>query len=527
MPNLFMAVIAFVMAILVGGCAELIGATRSSMVGEEPCPPGTQKSGGPPPGANIEACVQACGVAAPQGSSASQADAWGRFNLQQACLNGPYRAWASDATLRATGEMRAAMGPTGKWTFYAPDGSKALSCDLAKAPVACTEWKAGAADEASRLDLKYYVGGLADLMDRTERMAVDLFDASSKLRERRVYSPAGAVMVQCPPSHIASYHQYTQNRTSADDQDFEAYCIQTPPNACLNRDPCVKYMGLHCEAKGEQTECVDDGPLMDGVYRYWSKGRHLSEEGAHRVGTKIGDWTKYAGDRREITTYSNEGRRTGGRLLAADNRPVWEATFDGDKFVSSVRTLPNGVRLNTRTATASEFPYACEMSDDAGKVTASGPCSTTDPLNGDIVKQGMWTELIQGKRRTAKYIDGVTEAERKEAEKKARAEAAARERERQEALARGECLFDGSDGVECELRLCAKIAGSVRAMEPDSSCVGGEPLDGYRSDWGQALRAIDDYLTVLRTRGDIGTFRRIQQRVLLCRTPDWFRSCSN
>jgi|GEM_PF-2989055 len=89
------------------------------------------------------------------------------------------------------------------------------------------------------------------------------------------------------------------------------------------------------------------------------------------------------------------------------------------------------------------------------------------------------------------------------------------------------CAFDGENGVECELRLCAKIARKVARMKPDTDCSAGEPLDSYRSNWGEALGAIDNYVTVLRERGDARGIQRIRQRVLRCRTPAWFRSCSN
>jgi len=64
-------------------------------------------------------------------------------------------------------------------------------------------------------------------------------------------------------------------------------------------------------------------------------------------------------------------------------------------------------------------------------------------------------------------------------------------------------------------------------MEPDTSCFAGEPLDSYRSSWGSAVRAISDYMTLARQRGDGGRFRLVQQRLLLCKAPEWFRSCSN
>lgn len=101
------------------------------------------------------------------------------------------------------------------------------------------------------------------------------------------------------------------------------------------------------------------------------------------------------------------------------------------------------------------------------------------------------------------------------------------QKERAAARARGDCEFTGENGVECELRLCAKIAAKVRTMEPDFNCNGGEPLDSYRSDWGQALRTIDNYLGVVRSQGDMRSFWRIQQQVERCKTPVWFRSCSN
>ena len=516
----------FVAGLLVG-CAGLFGASRTALVGDRPCPPGTQKAGGPP-GSNIESCVQACGIAPPQGSSSAQSAAWGRFNLQQACLNGPYRAWSSGGTIRATGEMRGGMGPIGSWSFFGPDGAKTLTCDLEREPVACTEWKVGAAGETSPIAGKFYIGSLSDLMDQANRMAVDLFDTGVQLRERRVYSPNGTLMVQCPSSHIAGYHTYTQNRTSPDEHDIEAYCIQAPASPCpADGDPChAKYMGVHCEVRGGSKDCVEDGPLMDGAYRYWGHGRNLTEEGNHQIGIRIGEWTKFSGSGKEITTYDEKGRRAAGRFVAADGSPVWDATFDGGAFVSSTRSLPNSEQLQIRATTGSATPFACKMLDGDGHVTAEGPCSASDPLTGDVVRQGTWNESVQGKRRTVKYIDGVTEADRKEAERKARAEANETARERQAALARGECEFDGTNGVECELRLCAKIAAKVRAMEP-TSCMAGGPLDSYQSEWGRATRAILNFLGVLQSRGDMATSFRVQQRLQLCKTPDWFRSCSN
>lgn len=92
---------------------------------------------------------------------------------------------------------------------------------------------------------------------------------------------------------------------------------------------------------------------------------------------------------------------------------------------------------------------------------------------------------------------------------------------------RASCSFEGIDGVECELRLCAKIAAKVKGMRPNGSCFAGEPLESYRSDWGQATAAIDRHAGALRRRGDTAGFRRLLARFRRCKTPRWFRSCSN
>ena len=99
--------------------------------------------------------------------------------------------------------------------------------------------------------------------------------------------------------------------------------------------------------------------------------------------------------------------------------------------------------------------------------------------------------------------------------------------DRQARIARGDCLFDGSKGVQCELLLCARIAAKVRSMSPGSGCADGAPFASLRSNWTQALFAIDNYLDVLRSRGDMAAFWRIQGQVRRCVTPQWFRSCSN
>ena len=516
---------------MLGGCAGLFGAHRAPLVGDQPCPRGTQKAGGPPPKGTIEACVGVCAVPPPQGGSSRDAAWWRKQNLRRHCLNGPYRSWAKDGHLRATGEMGALLGPTGLWTFFDPDGSKALTCDFGESPVACTEFKTGAAEATAPVALQNYVGGLTDLMDRKDGMAVDLLDTGGQVRERRLYSPNGTLMVTCPPTHIAAYHQYTQNRRSPDEHDFEAYCIQQPPNPCP-RDPCVKYTGLHCEMRDGDSKCVKDDPLVDGTYRYWNRGREIAEEGTYAAGVKVGEWTKFHGKQKEITVYDDRGRRTAMRLVS-DAGPLWEAAFDGDSFVSVSRALRDGGRLVVQAAKG-EPPFSCEFRGADDTLIAEGPCSSNDPIKGEVVKQGTWKELAGRKRTTVRYIDGVSEQERREAERRASAEAKEREREarqaereRRAALARGECTFDGIDGVECELRLCAKIAAKVKRMRPNTSCFPGEPLDSYRSDWGQALRAIDRYAGVLRRRGDARGFLRIQQRVKACKTPQWFRSCSN
>ncbi|GMV42229.1 MAG: hypothetical protein AMXMBFR64_39450 [Myxococcales bacterium] len=513
---------------LLGGCAGLFGAQRSALVGDRPCPPGTQKAGGPPPEGNIESCVQGCRQAPPPASSLAEVAKMERLyqrRPQTACLNGPYRSWTQAGALRAIGEMGAAFGPTGAWTFLDADGSKALTCDLGKSPAACTEFKEGAAEQTAPVPLKFYIGGLTALADHTDRMAFDVLDSGGGLREHRLYSPNGTLMVTCPPSHVVGFHQYTQNRQSTEEHDFEAYCMQQPPNPC-DRDSCVRYTGLHCEKQGGDWKCVPDAPLMDGTYRYWSHGRNLTEEGTYRTGIKMGEWTKFLGNNKEVTTYDDQGRRVAGRLVTPEGQPAWEATYDGEKFVSVARALPEGGWLHVR-ATGGEHPFSCEFRDANEQVIGEGPCSTNDPITGEVLKQGAWKEFSGGKRSTVRYVDGVSEQERREAEQRARVEAKERERERQAALARGECEFNGYVDVECELRLCASIASKVRTMQPDTRCNAGEPLDSYRSDWGQALRAIDTYAGVLRSRGDIGGFQRLMARVKLCQTPQWFRSCSN
>lgn len=103
------------------------------------------------------------------------------------------------------------------------------------------------------------------------------------------------------------------------------------------------------------------------------------------------------------------------------------------------------------------------------------------------------------------------------------------ERERRKAEARGECDFSGYDDVGCELKLCASIARKVRAMEPRLwSCdLDEEPMASYREQWTRAIEAIDAYAGFLNRDGDEAGYNRLVRRIRKCKTPNWFRSCTN
>ena len=173
------------------------------------------------------------------------------------------------------------------------------------------------------------------------------------------------------------------------------------------------------------------------------------------------------------------------------------------------------------------FRPTLEVKSQSDWRTASSPRRTYELELPKGVYAGFDARL---RRREA----GQAEQARQDAAEQARQDAAeekAAEREAQKeraaARARGECEFDGENGVECELRLCAKIAAKLRTMEPDTSCMGGEPLDSYRSDWNRALQVIDNFAGLLRSQGEQAAFLRLNQRVRACVTPEWFRSCSN
>lgn len=122
-------------------------------------------------------------------------------------------------------------------------------------------------------------------------------------------------------------------------------------------------------------------------------------------------------------------------------------------------------------------------------------------------------------------LEAKAERERLAAEERAQAD---EDRKRRRAEALGEdCSFSG-ENVECELKMCMRIVVAVRKMRPDSSCFAGEPIDTYRSQWGLAMRTIDNHLTFLRQTGNRAQFFSIQQRAQRCmQTPRWFTSCSN
>jgi hypothetical protein len=91
----------------------------------------------------------------------------------------------------------------------------------------------------------------------------------------------------------------------------------------------------------------------------------------------------------------------------------------------------------------------------------------------------------------------------------------------------GQCSFEGETSVTCELQLCAKIATTVRKMKPNRKCCWDEPCSTYSADWSEAMKAIDYFAGGLREKGDARGYQKLMTQVEKCKTPAWFRTCSN
>jgi hypothetical protein len=311
--------------------------------------------------------------------------------------------------------------------------------------------------------------------------------------------------------------------------------MNTPGDSCPpDSSYCARYTGLHCEVRGDDRECVPDAPFIDGLASYWNFGRELAEQGHYQDGVKVGEWKKFFEKQIESTSYGEGEQVVMERVETREGKLLLEVRYKDGSFQSRVELGRDDLMVHVDPLRGSRHGFKCTLKSTSGEWVAEGPCSTPDPAKADVLKQGNWKEMVNGKRRKLKYVDGVSERDRKEAERQRRAEEKAErarvleeQRERSAAIARGDCMFDGYEGAECELRLCAKIAKKVRSMQPNSSCFAGEPLDSYRGQWGDSIHTINTFAGVLKQRGDLAGFNRLISRVKKCKTPPWFRSCSN
>ena len=89
------------------------------------------------------------------------------------------------------------------------------------------------------------------------------------------------------------------------------------------------------------------------------------------------------------------------------------------------------------------------------------------------------------------------------------------------------CADSKESGVACKLRLCAKIAAKVRKMEPYYRCCMEKSCRELQENWNEAMHAIDKYVGFIIQDKKFRELRRIRARIQRCKTPAWFRTCSN
>lgn len=437
--------------------------------------------------------------------------------------------------------------PVGTWTFFSPDGVEILSCLMDQFPIVCTEWIAGSIDDELSYDNKDWTRWILNFPDLIGKMKkhpnrkttkimtlVDVHDSEGKPIEHRLYTEDGYLLLSCPSSQMigTSFLKHQAKEWGGKGHyELRGYCMDEPSMPCPPSDrSCGLKHGQHCEEIGSKRKCVNDTPLRNGDYKNWSSKGMVILEGTARGSGWIGELITRDSTGERISTYDDAGQRVASRQQSTDGTILWDAKYEKGKFVSIVRSPTPDTRLHIRKQPGEYPPFFCEYRTIEGDLTASGPCSVKENIfTGEVLKQKRWREIVRGKKRIVRYLNGMTVAERRKAKRMEQKAAREKKRLRREAEARGECSFNGYDGVECELKLCAKIARKVRAMRPRRRhCMSqDEPLASYSEQWSEAIRAIDTYAGHLKRMGNATGYRRLVRRVKKCSTPKWFRSCSN